>query len=425
MSLSAPSPPLSALTGRQMSWIAAGYVMSLSTMPGQTVFISQFNPALRATFGLSNGQFGLIYTAGTLLSSIVLVFAGGLVDRLSPRLLAALCLLGLAATGIGLTFVNNIVLLALAIFGLRFFGQGMLSQIGMTTLSRWFNRFRGRALAIAQLGFPTGEAIFPLALTLAIASFGWRPVWHMTALVLIVAMLPLIALLLADPPDGPRARKAGRTNPDAAATERATGMGWTRGAVLRDPLFLAVIPGFMGPPAIGTLYIFHQAHLAALKGWDLTQLTAFFPVLALGSVLSALISGVLIDRFGAWRILRFLLIPEGIGCLVIGLVAPIWAVPVFFAAFGTTMGAMSTVLGAYWAEIYGTAHLGAIRALATAAFVLASAVGPGLAGVLIDAHFDLGAQSFYYAAFCFVAAALYMVLTPRFAARARTISAQS
>ena len=103
----------------------------------------------------------------------------------------------------------------------------------------------------------------------------------------------------------------------------------------------------------------------------------------------------------------FFLIPQGVGCLVLGTLEPQWSVAAFLMSFGMTIGIMSPVVGALWAEIYGTAHLGAIRALATAALVAASAIGPGIAGYLIDAGIDLDLQSFGYAAYCFGGALLF------------------
>lgn len=418
MSLLSPAPPLRQLSLRQIQWITAGFALTFSSLPGQTIFIAQFNTALRSEFGLSHGAFGLIYTGATLMSSITLVWAGALTDKMPARRLALISLGGLGLMALGMAGVMHIAMLAGLLFGLRLFGQGMMSQIAMTTMSRWFNRYRGRALALAQLGFPAGDASLPILVTLAIASFGWRQAWAGTAAMIALVLIPLIVVLLADPPDGARARARGEVNPDAAEALGAKGARWTRRAVLRDPLFYLAIPGFMGPPAIGTLFIFHQAHLAMLKGWEPALFAAFYPVLSLTAVVMALISGTFIDRFGAWRIVPLILIPQGIGCLVIGAMEPLWSLPLFLGLFGATMGMSQPVVGALWAEIYGTAHIGAIRALASALFVFASAVGPGLAGVLIDADFDLEAQAFYYAGFCFVAACGYVLLAPRFGRRA-------
>lgn len=418
------SPPLKELTGSQIQWIAAGYAMCFSSMAGQTVFIAQFNTALRETFSLSHGEFGFLYTLATLASSMVLIWAGALADRIAPRTLALICMTGLAAVAITMSQVNNVVLLGFLLFGLRFFGQGMMGHIAMTAMSRWFNRFRGRALAFAQMGFPTGEAIMPFVVTLAIAAIGWRQVWLVAAAVLMLALVPAVAFLLRDPPDGKRAKARGAVNPDGDVATVPTGTRWTRGAVLRDPLFWLIIPGFMGPPAIGTLFIFHQAHLAELKMWDLTLFTAFFPFLSVTAVLTSIVSGMLVDRFGAWRIVPFVLLPEGVGCILIGVLDPLWTVPLFFMTFGMTGGMMSPVVGALWPEIYGTAHIGAIRALATSAFVLASAIGPGIAGALIDMRIDLDVQAFFYAAYCLAAVIGYLALRPMFGVRVAAMAAE-
>lgn len=423
MSASAASPPLRDLTSRQIQWIGAGYVMTFSSMAGQTIFIAQFNTALRQTFSLSNGEFGLLYTAGTLLSSIALIWVGALADRITLRTLALFCLFGLSAVAIGMGFVGNVIVLGLLLFGLRLFGQGMMVHIAVTAMSRWFNRFRGRALAIAQFGFPTAEASLPFVVTLAIAAYGWRQVWFAAAAVMVLVLVPLLAFLLREHPDGRRAQARGIHNPDGDTATTPTGARWTRAAVLRDPLFYALIPGFMGPPAIVTLFLFHQANLVALKGWDLTVFTAFFPVLSATSVATAMVAGTLIDRFGAYRIVPYVLVPLAIGAIGIGLFDPLWVIPAFLMTLGLTGGMMGPVTGALWAEVYGTAHLGTIRALATSALVLASALGPGLAGTLIDAGIPLTTQAFFYAAFCLIATIGYLALMPRLRARVAEIKA--
>jgi len=424
MSIVSPSPPLRELTGRQIQWIAGGYVLCLASMPGQTIFIAQFNSAIRGEFGLSHGEFGFLYTIATLASSVCLVWAGALADRIAPRTLGVICLFGLAIVALGMSQVHNIVALGFALFGLRFFGQGMMGHIAMTTMARWFHRFRGRALSFAQLGNPTGEALLPFVLTLAIVAFGWRQVWLGTVAVILLVLIPLVVLLFRDPPDGKRALARGDKNPDGDSATEPVGQKWTRGAVLRDPLFFMIIPGIMGPPAIGTLFVFHQAHLSVLKGWDLTTFTAFFPVLSISVVVVAIISGMLVDRFGAWRIVPFILIPQGFGCIILGTLNPVWTIPAFLMTFGMTAGMMSPVVGALWAELYGTAHIGTIRALVNSAFVFASAIGPGVAGLLIDFGVELDAQAFVYAAYCFGGAASYFVMAHRFRTRVDAMAAE-
>ncbi|WP_417307559.1 MFS transporter [Devosia sp.] len=418
------SPPLSELTPRQVQWIVGGAAMTLATLPGQTIFIAQFNTALRETFGLSHGQFGGLYTIATMSSATLLVFVGGLVDRFSARGLAVAAIAGLALTAVAMGLLGHVVLLVMALACLRFFGQGMLSLIAMTTMSRWFNRFRGRALSFAGLGFTMGDATLPFIITMSIAAFGWRQVWFGTACMLVAVVAPLIWVLFRDPPDGKRAKASGTINPDGATSSTLTGGRWTRGKVLRDPLFYSVLPGIMGPPAIGTLFIFHQAHLAELRGWDLTVLTALFPFLSLTAAGTSVFAGFLVDKFGAYRMMPVVLLPLATACLVVGTLSPVWAIPLIFMCIGLTMGLMNPVVGSLWVEIYGNTHLGAIRAMVTAAMVAASALGPGLAGGLIDIGIDLDWQAFGYMSYCVFWSVMYLLLQRRFEARSTGLIAE-
>ncbi|MEO9299474.1 MFS transporter [Devosia alba] len=414
------SPPLSELTGRQFQWIAGGAMMTLATMPGQTNFIAQFNTALRTEFGLSHGEFGGFYTLATLASASVLVFAGVLADRLPARRLAIICMLGLAATALMMAGAGHVAILVVALALLRFFGQGMLSHVAMTTMSRWFNRFRGRALSFAGLGYTIGDAVLPFVLTVSILAFGWRNVWAGAAAVLVGLVVPAIWFLLRDPPEGRKGRPV-IANPDGMSTLEPTGSQWTRGRVLRDPLFYMLLPGIMAPPAIGTLYIFHQAHLTEVKGWDLTTFTAMFPFLSLSVAVSSIFAGFMVDRFGSWRLMPFVLLPLAVASLILGTAQPIWSMPLVFAGIGLTQGMMNPVVGALWVEIYGTAHIGAIRSLATAALVAASALGPGIAGLLIDTGAAVPVQTFGYAGYCVAGSLAYWILQGAMARRASSV----
>jgi sugar phosphate permease len=394
-------------------------MMTLATMPGQTNFIAQFNTALRAEFGLSHGEFGGYYTLATLASASVLVFVGVLADKLAARRLAIICMFGLAATALLMSGAGHVAILVVTLALLRFFGQGMLSHVAMTTMSRWFNRFRGRALSFAGLGYTIGDAILPFVLTVSILTFGWRNVWAGAAAVLVGIVVPAIWFLLRDPPEGRKGRPA-VANPDGMTTLEPTGVQWTRARVLRDPLFYVLLPGIMAPPAIGTLYIFHQAHLTDVKGWDLTIFTAMFPFLSLSVAVSSIFAGFMVDRFGSWRLMPLVLLPLATASLILGTVQPIWSMPLVFVCIGLTQGMMNPVVGALWVELYGTAHIGAIRSLATAALVAASALGPGIAGYLIDTGAPLTVQTFGYAGYCIAGCLAYLGLQ---GAMARRVSA--
>ena len=119
-------------------FLLAGFVLTLTSSYGQTFFISLFAGEIMADFGLSDGQWGGIYTLGTTASAITMVWAGTLVDRFRVRALGTLVLLALAGACLFMAAVPNAGLLVLAIFFLRLFGQGMSSHLATVAMARWF-----------------------------------------------------------------------------------------------------------------------------------------------------------------------------------------------------------------------------------------------------------------------------------------------
>jgi len=368
-----------------LRWLGAGLLLTFASSFGQTFFIALMGGQYRAELGLSHGQFGGLYMAATLLSALTLIQAGGIADRLSARRLGVLVMLGLVTACLVMSQVANAFMLFVAIYLLRFLGQGMLTHLEVTAIARWFAATRGKALAVASWGHPIGEGFLPAGVALMLTLMDWRSVWLVMAGVLALVILPVFALTL---------REERRPQGTETAPELLTGLRgrhWTRPEVLRHGLFWWLIPVLMGSPLIGTAVLFHQAHIAEIKGWTLAQLTAGFPVYAALSIGSSLVFGVLVDRFTACRILPLYLVPLGIGIVTLGLFDGPWVALVALGSIGMTAGAGMATVGAMWAELYGTRHLGSIRALSVAAMVFSSALGPGLTGILID--FGVGFES--------------------------------
>ncbi len=151
-------------------FIAFGFLAAFTSSFGQTYFIGIFGPEFQAEFGLSHTIWGSIYLIGTLASAAMLPVSGKLIDHI-PLRRYALWVCGLLMLACGLTtLVNGALTLIFAIFLLRHAGQGLMSHIAITTMARYFSAGRGRAIAIATLGFSLGEALLPFLAVLVISS---------------------------------------------------------------------------------------------------------------------------------------------------------------------------------------------------------------------------------------------------------------
>lgn len=380
------------------AWLAAGFLLTFSSSYGQTFFISLFAGELRATFGLSNGQWGGLYTLATTASAIVMVWAGTLTDRYRVRALGQWVLIGLALACVAMAAVPSIFALGLVIFALRFTGQGMTSHIAVVAMARWFSASRGKALAIARLGYTSGEAFLPMIFVGLLAVQPWRVLWVVAAFGALIAIPVLLALLRRE-----------RVPSEMSGGDAAAGMGgrhWTRGEVLRHRLFWLAVPLMIGPPAFGTALFFHQVHMVEVKGWYLISYVALFPLFSGVSFVFMLLSGLAVDRFGTARLIPWILLPYVAGFLLLAQAQSLGTAAIALALFGMTNGSMGTVPPAFWAEFFGTRHLGAIKAMVAALMVFGSAIGPGLTGALIDLGFDFPSQMTAIAVYFAVAAGM-------------------
>lgn len=389
-------------------FLATGALLSFLSSFGQTFFISVFGGEIRQAYALSNGEWGLIYMLGTGASAAVMVFAGGLADRFKVRQLGitVVLLLGLSC----LFFALNPVaaLLPLVLFCLRFFGQGMVNHVGIVAMARWFVATRGRALAVAAMGFMAGEAALPLIMVWLKAQFAWQNIWIGCALFCCL-MAPVLFRLL----------RLERTPQSVAEENQATGLfgkQWTRKDALRHPVFWAMAPAVMSFSGFGTAFWFHQVHFADIKGWSHLSFVAVFPLGTFTLFASTIVYGWAVDRIGAVRLLPFYLVPY-ILAFVLHWYAPSLAWTAFaIVLMGAAGGGQATLLNACWAEFFGTLHLGSIKSATTALMVLGSAIGPGLSGWLIDNGIGFETQMLGYAAI-FACAAALLIYPARLARR--------
>ena len=390
-------------------WLAGCFLLTFFSSYGQTFFISLSAGNIREEYGLSHGDFGAIYMLGTLASALTLPRIGQIVDRYSVRTVSLIIIPALAVACLLMAFASHIALLVLAIYMLRLFGQGMMSQNAFTAAGRWFAAQRGKATSLTAIGVNAGEASFPFLFVVAAGAFGWRGAWIACAITLVVVALPAITSLVAVER---QPKSSDPAMPETAARD------WTRAEVLRDPLFYPLLMGIFAPGFIGTTIFFHQVYLVELRGWSLEGFAASFVFMSAMVVTFSLIAGYLVDRFSAVAMLPTFLIPLGLACLALAWIEPQWGSLLFMGLLGISYGFQNTLFGALFPEIYGVKHLGAIRAFIVAILVFGTAAGPGLTGYLIDLGISYPFQIFLMGAYCFAAAIIMVFVSRALAARA-------
>lgn len=367
----------------QPRFLAFGFLLAFISSFGQTFYIALFSGEIRASFHLSHGQFGEAYSIATLTSGLLLAFVGKRIDHIDLRHYAFILVIGLAIACLGMSLSAGVISLGIGIFMLRLFGQGLLSHAAVTSMARYFDASnRGKAVSFAALGFPGGEAVFPLMGVGLMIWLGWRDAWLLSAIV-IVGLLPMaIYWLLRDQ------RKRHQAYLDARAQVSATDVDTgdqTVQQVLRDWRFYLAMTALAGPSFVITGIFFHQVHLVAEKGWSLSLFASGVAIYAGFQLTTGVLSGPLVDRHGARFVARFYQAPYVLALLALGLIDQWYGGLAFMVLAGAASGFSSNIKTTLWAELYGTRNLGGIRAMTAAIDVVASALSPALLGWAIDA----------------------------------------
>lgn len=326
---------------------------------------------------MTAGRYGSLYSLATLGSGLLILAFGGLIDRFPLRYFATVAALGMALATLVLSLAFHPLLLLLGLFLVRLCGQGLLPHTAQTTMARYFDNDRGKALSVSASGVPLGEIILPIIVVALIAAVGWRQSWLVLCLLTLAVYIPLIWWLLSRSSIDTTAKPV-----TASAQILAKSAG--RREMLRDRRFWLVLPTVLAGPFMITAIFIHQGFIIAQKDWTPAWLATSFIAYGVMHWIASLIAGLLIDRFSAQSLLRVMLVPLIAALFLLAFVEGMWLAPLFMTLLAITIGFGGPVGGALWAEVYGTAKLGSIRSLMSSLMIISTSVSPFLFGVLID-----------------------------------------
>ena len=388
--------------------LSLGLFLIFSSSVGQTFFISLFSGEIRNAFNLSHGMFGILYSVATLTSATLFFWLGKITDQFNLTVLGLITLGILSGFSFLLSSAETLLILFLSLLGLRLFGQSMISHIAVTAMARWFSKKRGRALSVALMGHPIGEALLPSLITFFLFQYTWREIWVGIGTCIIIIFLPLIYWL------GRYLKSNNHDSSNSGLTKsnKKLIVSWNRSQVLKDLRFYQVLPGLLASPFIVTGVFFHQIHLIETKSWSITLLASSYPFFALSVIGVTFGAGWIIDRFGTVHLLRFFLLPLAFGLLLIVATDKAFAIPIFMILMGASAGSATIVISTLWVELYGINYLGSIRSMFFSMVVLATSISPALIGLLLDKGVTLEIQFIIFAIYIFICSIIFAILTP-------------
>ena len=364
--------------------ILFGFVFLFVGSVGQSFFIGLFNSEIRNELNISHGEFGSIYAIATLCSSLLLIWIGKKIDDFKLVHYSMFVIVLLAFSAIFFSYVSGIIFLFFGIFLLRLSGQGLMSHTSTTSISRYFEKRRGKALSIVFLGMSLGEFILPVLIVYLLSIIYWRELWIQISIVILL-VLPVICYFTVKDITIQSREKDEESRKD----ENNLIKSWTRKEVLKDFKFYTILPCLLASPFVITGIVINQSFILESKNWDDYALAKAFMSYSVFTVLTLFFSGPLVDKFTSRRLLFYLNLPMILSLIILIFFDHSFSAYIFMGLLGITNGFANVIFSSLWAEIYGVNYLGAIKALGGSLMVFSTALATAVFGLLIDYDYSI------------------------------------
>ena len=363
---------------------------SFATSPGQTYMISVFNPSFREVLNLSLSQLTGAYMLGTILASIPQPYIGYWSDRVGIRRMLILVVVLFSLACVFIAQVNSLVMLTLAFFFLRMFGQGALELLSTNMLPMWFRERLGRVSGIKNVVRRLLIGGVPVGVLAIINQVGWRGTYMLAGAVVLGVMLPLALFIYIGRPEDigetVEGVKVTQTIVNAKVHKSATEKEFTLREAMSSRAYWILLLSWIAWAAISTAITFNLLPIFSELGFSEEAAAVFFSLLMIVAAIFQILGGALADRI-ALRWLAFVamgLYSLAIGALIV--LPPDAGIVSYTITLGIGLGLFGGLTNTVWVRYFGRTHLGKIRGSVWTASVAGSSVGPFLMGIAFD-HF--------------------------------------
>ncbi|MFP4605895.1 MAG: MFS transporter, partial [Bacteroidales bacterium] len=373
------------------SLLAFGLMFTFFSSFGQTFLLSLYVPSIEEFLNITNTEFGSVYAVATIGSAFTLPWLGGYFDKMTIKRYSLMVVLGLAAALLLLSFSYHVIFVVIGFYGLRLFGQGLMTHTSVSSMARYFDENRGKAIGIASTGHPAGEAVLPLLITLLIGTIGWRGALQLSALNCVLIVIPLAVLLLN------RSKARIREFELKTSSESRSKKKVNLLKIMREKKFWVIIPVVFMVGFTNTAIFFFQMKLGDAKGWSPEWVAGSISAFAIANALGVLGIGGFVDKYTGKKLFPYFMVPYLIGLPVLIFFNHPLVYPVSLAFMGLGHGAGRTIKDSMLAEIYGTDIIGRVRSIFITVMVISTAIGPIIFGIFLD--FDISFSKIFLGVF--------------------------
>ena len=350
-----------------------------------TIFV---NP-LTEEFGWSRTEISAVTSLGAILGASIAPFSGRLVDRIGSRWVLTLGGILVALGCVYLASVQTLLGFYVGFTVVRIADQGLIKIGAAPAVGKWFQRYRGRAIALVFFSGSAGIMVMAPVVQLAIDAWGWRGAWLLLAAVMAaLGIVPSFVLIRRQPEDyglvvdGSVRADAGESDPpDLAESELAQ---WTLRRVVATPSFWLILVSLFLASTAGSGVTLHLVPHLTQQGLGTGQAVGVISVMSTSSAVGILALGFLAERLPPRLLMACVCLTTAAGIGILILADTLAEAYLFALLHGVASGGLNTLAPVLWASYYGRGVLGSIHGLSRASQVAGFALGPLILGIAFD-----------------------------------------
>jgi OFA family oxalate/formate antiporter-like MFS transporter len=354
--------------------VGVGFLAHVACAFHMSSTLSVFLKPLTEDLGVSRGLFSLLRSGEILIGAAMAPLVGPLVDRFGGRWLMVG---GALSAGLGFLLMSRVgafwQFLMLRWIFVAIGGVFMCQMIVSVTVSRWFVRKRGRAIAIASLGQGFAKVCIPVVTATLFAWVGWRLTWSIFGLITsVLVVVPALIFMRRSPeemglqPDGMDAQPAlvgSKSNDATKARLAAEEVVWTWREVIRTKAFwiICFIYGIANVGIAGlNLHVF--AYVTDI-GYSPLVAATVLSIIASTQLGSTMVWGVISERMDIRHSSLVMFLVQSTGLALVLVTSQVVPVYLGFLLYGVGLGGGWVLQELIWASNFGRVSLGMVRGL--------------------------------------------------------------
>lgn len=335
---------------------------------------SVFVKPLAGEFGWSREAISGGFAIGGVTLGLSSPLLGRWIDRYGPRRIILPCMTIYVCAFASLALLRaGVWQFYLTCFVLGLVGNGAAHLAYSRSISSWFHRRLGTALAFVMVGAGLGAMILPVIAQFIIRRSGWRPAY---------AALGGLALLLGLPLSWRYIRERGTADLHEVAPVARSGKTWQQGLSSYPFWIIATILFVSSTSTNGAI-----THLSALltdRGISASEAALCASILGGSSVLGRIFVGRLLDRFFGPRVALAVNVISAVGIFLLAGASRFPAGCLAAACIGIGVGGEAAITPYLLTRYFGLRSFSTLYGLSWTLYAGAGAIGPVILGRAFD-----------------------------------------